>query len=206
VAVFEEAYSRAQGIAGHVLNAPSADSLKVAVELYQGDLLESCYQDWCLYERERLQNMYLSMLDKLMGYCDAHHDFETSVMYGMRILRYDRAREHTHRWLMRLHSLRGDRTAALRQYERCIAALDEELGVKPAYSTVTLYEQIRGDQVADSTRLPIDASAKLETVRPLTEALGQVEHLRGSLAAVECQVHELEQSIQAIERVLILSS
>ena len=37
--------------------------------VYRGDLLEGCYQDWCLFERERLQNAYLAMLDKLMVRC-----------------------------------------------------------------------------------------------------------------------------------------
>ena len=31
-----------------------ARSLEDAVSLYQGDLLEGCYEDWCIYERERL--------------------------------------------------------------------------------------------------------------------------------------------------------
>jgi DNA-binding SARP family transcriptional activator len=39
----------------------------------------------------------------------------------------------------------GDRTAALRQYERCVAALAEELDVKPDKRTVALYQKIRSD-------------------------------------------------------------
>jgi len=40
--------------------------LQEAVRLSYADLLEGWYQDWCLYERERLQNIYLLILDKLM--------------------------------------------------------------------------------------------------------------------------------------------
>lgn len=96
-----------------------------AVQLYQGPLLEGWYQDWCLYERERLQSMYLAMLDELMGYCEVRHDYETGLLYGMGIMSYDWARERTHRRLMRLHYLNGDRAAALRQYEQCAVALKE---------------------------------------------------------------------------------
>src|SRR5438128_1039451 len=58
--------------------------------LYRGDLLEGWYSDWCLYERERLQHMYLAMLDKLMEYSESHQEYETGQTYGMRALRYDR--------------------------------------------------------------------------------------------------------------------
>ena len=121
---FEQAYILTQGRPGIELDSHSAQILQNAVDLYRGELLEGWYLDWCLYERERLQYMYLAMLDKLMAYCEAHHHYETGISYGIRTLRYDRARERTHRRLMRLQYLAGDRTSALRQYERCLSALN----------------------------------------------------------------------------------
>lgn len=147
VAVIEQAYTPAQDTQGRDLDIDRARNLQGAVQLYKGDLLENWYQDWCLYERERLQNIYLAILDKLTSYCEAHEEFETGIVYGTRILFFDRASEHTHRQLMRLQYLAGNRTRALRQYERCIVALDEELSVKPAKSTIALYDQIRADQL-----------------------------------------------------------
>src|SRR6266496_4818324 len=146
VAVFEQAFSVAREVAGQHLNTSQAQTLDHAIQLYQGDLLEGWYQDWCLFERERLQTNYLIMLDKMMSYCEAHEKYETGLAYGLRVLRYDRARESTHRRLMRLHYLAGDRTGALRQYEHCVAALREELGVKPSRLTVALYDQMRLDE------------------------------------------------------------
>src|SRR5947209_1961246 len=58
VATFERAFDEARGIAGHNLSAEQAMKLCHAVSLYAGDLLPQSYDDWCLYERERLQNMY----------------------------------------------------------------------------------------------------------------------------------------------------
>src|ERR687889_425164 len=143
VAVFEQAFMRAHDSAGAELEPDCVESLQEAVRLYRGDLLEGWYQDWCLYERERLQNMYLSMLDKLMCHCEARRKFELGLLYGSIILRYDRAHERTHRQLMSLQYLSGNRTAALRQFERCVAALDEELGVRPDKLTTALYQKIR---------------------------------------------------------------
>src|SRR5215469_801466 len=93
VAVFEQAYNLVQKTPGQELNGWQAQLLQDTVQFYQGPLLEGWYQDWCLLERERLQGMYLTMLDKLMSYCEVHHDYETSMLYGMRIMCYDRARE-----------------------------------------------------------------------------------------------------------------
>ncbi len=90
VAQFEDAFARCQGTAGGDLDNACVDGLSRAVQLYRGDLLEGCYQDWCIFERERLQNMYLAMLDKLIDWCQAHEEYEIGLGYGDQILRYDR--------------------------------------------------------------------------------------------------------------------
>ena len=159
VAVFEQASLQSQGVPGEQFDPATAATAQAAVALYGGDLLEGQYQDWCLYERERLQQIYLTLLDKLMGYHTVRRAYELAASYGTRILRYDRAHERTHRQLMRLHYLAGDRAAALRQYARCRTALADELGVTPARSTLALYEQIRADQV--------DAAPPVPTMPPL---------------------------------------
>jgi len=139
--------------------------MRQAVDLYQGDLLEGWYEDWCLYERERLQNMCLSLLDKLMEYCELHNQYEDALGYGNRILRLDVAHERTHRRMVRIYYKSGERTAALRQYERCVAALNDELGVEPSRKTVELYEQICNDQqpvsLQDFEPLPASMSSTL---------------------------------------------
>jgi DNA-binding SARP family transcriptional activator len=151
VAVFEQTFNLIQKIPGQELDSSTAQLLLDIVRLYQGPLLEGWYQDWCLLERERLQSMYLTMLDKLMSYCEVRQDYETGLLYGMRIMCYDRARERTHRRMMRLYYYLGDRAEALRQYERCAAALEEELGISPSKSTQALYRQIQADQLDEPT-------------------------------------------------------
>ncbi len=145
VASFEAASVAAQDRPGHALDAPAAEALRRAVRLYRGDLLEGWYQDWCVYERERLQLMYLGMLDKLTAHCEARGEHEAGIAYASQILRYDRAHERTHQQLMRLRYQAGDRAGALRQYQRCAAALAEELDVRPSRRTLDLYEEIRSD-------------------------------------------------------------
>ncbi len=201
VVQFEKAYDPVQRIPGHDLDVYSVQALEEAVQLYQGPLLEGWYEDWCLYERERLQSMYLAMLDKLMSYYEACRDYETSLAYGMRIMCYDRARERTHRRLMRLYYLLGDRAEALRQYERCAAALDEELGVSPSKATVALYKQIRADQLDEpSTLMLADLGVSpIITAPQLLEVLAYLTHLQDLLADLQKQV---QQGIRALEQVV----
>jgi DNA-binding SARP family transcriptional activator len=198
VTIFEQAFLLTREVAGQALEAEVATALEDAIQLYQGDFLEGCYQDWCVYERERLHTNYLIMLDKLMSYCEAQQKYETGIGYGLRVLRDDRARESTYRRMMRLHYLSGDRTGALRQYEHCVAALDEELGVKPAQRTVVLYEQIRADRLEDVALEPVASLLEAGPTSP-PELLGRLKQLGQLLADTQNLV---QQGIQAVEAVL----
>jgi DNA-binding SARP family transcriptional activator len=186
VAAFERAMSSVQGIPGGQLDGRQMHTLRDATTLYQGELLEGCYEDWCLFEKERLHNLYLSGLDKLMDYCEVHEAYEAALDYGTLILRHERARESTHRRMMRLYYRSGDRTAALRQYQRCVETLKNELGVEPGPSTVALFEQIRED------RLP-----GRETSTPTIECL---RRMQAALAAMQVEV---QQQIRSLERQIL---
>lgn len=186
VDAFERAFASAQGTRGAQLCADTNESLRAAVALYRGDLLEGWYQDWCLFERERLQNMYLLMLDKLMGYCDAHADYEAGQLYGALILRQDRAHERTHRQLMTMHYRAGDRTAAIRQYQRCVAALREELDVTPDTRTVRLYQQIRADKLDAREPSPNSARESISTYEAVSTQMMTTE--RDSLSSHDSSI------------------
>ncbi len=202
VVVLEQAFNLVQKIPGQELDTQKVQVIQNAVQLYQGPLLEGWYQDWCLYERERLQSMYLAMLDKLMGYCEVRHDYETGLLYGMGIMCYDRARERTHRRLMRLHYLNGDRAAALRQYEQCAVALEEELGVGPSKHTIALYEQVQADRLdePEPTSTLTETNTALEVTTPvLLKVLGHLAQLQEALSDLQ---NEVQQSIQTVQQVL----
>lgn len=194
VGQFEDAYRAAEGIRGRDLDQAMASRLHAATRLYQGDLLENWYQDWCIVERERLQNIFLTMLDKLMGYCEHGQEYERGIHYGNQILRCDIARERTYRRLMRLDYLAGNRTGALRRYERCTVVLRQELGVEPGRRTVLLYEQIKAD------RLP--APELLQSVSgslpgSLSDLLCYLEAVQANLARAQRQVMEDIESIKS---------
>lgn len=193
IASFEAAFAAVEKTPGRELSAQQVELLHSALPLYQGDLLEGWYQDWCIHERERRQNMYLSLLGKLLLYSEAQGDYASGLQCGAQILRYDRAREQTHRQLMRLHYLAGDRTAAIHQYEACIVALQEELNVGPSKKTVTLYRQICAEQLnraetPEEERLPLTAALSVEPMHQLAQ-------IQATLNCLQEQVAQLMSSL-----------
>jgi len=113
---------------------------------------------------------------------------------------YDRARERTHRRMMRLYYLLGDRAEALRQYERCATTLEEELGIHPSKSTIAIYRQIQADQLDEPILAPIEADTSPELpAPPLLEILSHLSHLQRSLVDLQ---NEVQQSIQMVELAL----
>jgi len=197
VAVLEETFATLKDKPGWELSTDEKDQMQVAVQVYAGELLEGSYQDWCLFERERLQNIFLALLYKLMSHCEAHHEYEAGQVFGTRILNYDRASERTHRRLMHLQYMAGDRTAALRQYDRCVLALDEDLGVKPDKRTVALYEKIRSDEVERPSNFVQSPLNQIKPTAPvLTEVIGRLEDLQLTLANVRRVVCQNIKDIQ----------
>lgn len=142
---FENIYNSIESQGRQELCPVDFKSIQKAVHLYKGDLLEGWYPDWCMMERERFEIMYLMLLDKLVQFCEIRQDHAVGLTYAAEILRHDQGYERAHRQMMRLYFLAGDRTQALRQYERCVIALRNELDVEPSEETKQLYERIRLD-------------------------------------------------------------
>ncbi|MEO8600960.1 MAG: BTAD domain-containing putative transcriptional regulator [bacterium] len=186
---FQAAVTAAATAAGDgPLPAEVAASLEAAVETYRGPLLENCYQDWCLRERERLHDLLLDALDLLAAHHEAGRRYAPAQQWTMRLLRDDPAREGAHQRLMRIHYLAGNRTRALRQFDECVSALDDELGVEPSAATTALRDRIRaGEPVSPA----VDAGAPdldhiLRHLRDLEHELAGVQgHVRQRIAEVE---------------------
>jgi DNA-binding SARP family transcriptional activator len=199
---FEAAFASVRETPGQQLTVDQAERLKQVLPLYRGDLLEGWYSDWCIYERERLQTMYLAILERLIGYCEAQRTYETGVLYGLQILRYDRARESTHRRLMRLYALAGDRTAALRQYQACVSALADELDVEPAANTVTLYQMIRADQFNEHVTASAPGRRTASSLdASWLAAMDRLKQLQHTLAGLNGQI---DQCVLAFEQAISL--
>jgi DNA-binding SARP family transcriptional activator len=197
VATFVRAYHETQDIPDHALTEAQTQTLHQAIALYEGELLRGWYQDWCVLERERLRAMALAMLDKLVGYCLQNRHFEQGIQYAMRMLRFDNTREKTHRQLMHLYYLSGDRTSALRQYNYCVDALAQEFGARPTAITQTLHAHILADRTDmwSSYARPVEErpSAREDV---LIKVLEEFKRIAADLSLLRSDVETIKQALQ----------
>lgn len=117
-------------------------SLRRAVELYGGDLLPGCYDEWIAAPREKLREDFLAALQELISSHEHTGDNSTAILYARRLLRHDPLQEENYRQLMRLHMANGDHSAAIGVYRACQTMLERDLGVEPSPVTRELARQI----------------------------------------------------------------
>ena len=115
----------------------STGALEQATGLYRGDLLaglalaERPFEEWLTSERERLHELAIQTLGRLLTHQQRAGAAEHAVQTGLRLLGLDPLQEPVHRAVMRLYARLGRREAALRQYQLCMDALRRELRTPP---------------------------------------------------------------------------
>jgi WD40 repeat protein/DNA-binding SARP family transcriptional activator len=130
----------------------SIDGLEHTVSAYRGSFLEGFslgdsppFEEWALIKREQTNRQMLDALDRLAMHYEDCGEYDRSITYARRQLELEPWDENTHRQLMRLLALSGQRSAALAQYETCRQLMKQELHVAPARLTTGLYESIRDE-------------------------------------------------------------
>jgi len=144
-------------------------ALHEAGRLYRGDLLEGLavseppFEEWLLAERERLREMALEAMGKLLAVQTRGGQHEAATVTALRLLALDPLQEAVHRALMRIHAHRGRRDAALRQYQVCVDVLQRELGTEPELETRELYRALigrrSGEVAADEAPSPAEVAS-----------------------------------------------
>jgi len=129
--------------------------LEAAVALYQDDFmagfsLKDCpaYDEWQFFQAEEFRGQLTQALVRLSGHAAAAQDYNSAIGYARRWLALDPLHEPAHQQLMALYDQSGQRSAALRQYRRCLQVLERELGVPPSQETTTLYERIQSGDLS----------------------------------------------------------
>ncbi len=142
VAEFEQALTLASAATRssdqHILQV----ALGQADNLYRGELLPGCYDEWILSERESLRQRHLQALEHLLRLSEGQGDTGTAIRYAQRLLGLDPLSEDLYRHLMRLFALNNDRASALHVYHTCVTTLQREMGVDPDAATRKAYEQL----------------------------------------------------------------
>ncbi|RKT43000.1 BTAD domain-containing putative transcriptional regulator [Thiocapsa rosea] len=177
----------------HALSAGSPADLELAGRLYQGEFLaglaieEAPFEDWRTTEAERLRRVLLRGLQTLLAHHVDRGDLEASLDLGERLVRMEPLAEETYQALMRLHLGRGALGSAMREYQRCRAALAAGLGVAPSAETEALRRAIRARPPArpsaheetESVALPVLAVLPFSDTGERAEDAGRDYFVRG---------------------------
>jgi DNA-binding SARP family transcriptional activator len=186
-AVEVDALQFEQGIDG-----TSPSMLQDAVLLYRGDLLAGLrvqsepFEEWLLAERERLRELALEALAKLLAHRRRGGEHDAAVQAALRLLTFDPLQEPVHRTLMRLYARLGRRGAALRQYQTCVDVLQKELGLEPDARTRRLYRRVLRRPAGGREQPAVAASGDLVPGAegpPLVGRDGELARLRVLLGA-----------------------
>ncbi len=129
------------------LDPETQSALENAVALYRGEFLAGFslpkspeFDVWVSTEREHWRREYLRALARLVRGYAAAGDTTRAMECAQRYLAVDDLSEEMHCRLIGLYAAAGNRLAALRQYETCVAALERELGVNPLPETQATYQ------------------------------------------------------------------
>ncbi len=133
--------------------------IEEAVALYHGEFLEgfsisgsAAFEEWVLFRREGIANSVQATLRRLARACETQQEYARALQYARQQVSIEPWREESHRQVMRLLMLDGQRSAALSQYQTCRRLLNAELGVEPTAETIELYEQIRDGELQAADR------------------------------------------------------
>ena len=196
---FEDHLSAVQGRA---FTASQSQLIKVA-SLYRADFLSGIqvrgaplFEEWLVLERERLRQAALTLLDRLVETAIQQRDWEGGLLAARKSLSIDNLREKSHRQLINLLALSGDRPAALTQFEATRRILVQELGIEPGADTLALYQRVKAGDISapappgpavtfDPPPLPHNLPA------PTTSFVGretELEHLGELFTSPDCRL------------------
>lgn len=133
------------------------------VEVYTGELLPNCYDDWIMPFRQQYQRSVEAALERLVTLLESQRAYAEGVRYAQRLLDLEPLEEIGYQHLMRLRALRGDRAGALRVYYDCVRVLEQELGVAPSPATQQVYEQILNSTLLAPAQ-PTDQATLVATI------------------------------------------
>ncbi len=142
VAEFEQALTEAEEATRRNDRRALQTALEKADNLYRGELLPGCYDEWILPERDRLREHHLQALEQLLRLFEERGDTVTAIRYAQRLLGLNPLSEDLYRRLMRLFALNNDRASALHVYYTCVTTLQREMGVDPDPATREAYERL----------------------------------------------------------------
>jgi DNA-binding SARP family transcriptional activator len=152
-------------------SAHDQNALLSAAALWQGELFGPAqpsapvFEAWLQIERSQLRSVLTTALTDQLEKLIAANAF-TDTRVAEELVRVEPSHELAHQFIMRFYALRGDQSAALRQYGLLEKALAEELDSEPSEASNELLVAIKSGEVA----LPRAATLAQRAIAPLTRS------------------------------------
>ena len=137
--------------------AAKIDCLGQAIDLYRGDLLPACYDEWAAREQFRLQSQYLECLLQLTRLLEAGGKYADALDYARRVTAKDAYAEAGYQAQMRLLARLGRPALALQTYHAFESLLRRELQTPPSGATRQMAERIGQEPGAYAPAPPVHA-------------------------------------------------
>jgi DNA-binding SARP family transcriptional activator len=166
----------------------SSTTLAAGIDLYQGAFLANLSLDdspefelWLLNERNRYRALYEWGLETLIAQLIAEDAIEPAISRVQALIQSNPLLEQAHGRLMWLYARRGQREAALHQFEECRRVLQRELAVEPGPELLALHAEIAAGQL----RPPRPLSAVVAEVQPRLPQAGDFVGRSAQLAQLQ---------------------
>ncbi len=142
VTAFQEHRTRAQAALKAENDPEASQEFQEMIRLYQGNYVQSFYDNWCIPRRNELQYAYLDAHHQLASISFRHKQYEESISHWQQLLSIDNCLEEAHYGLISSYIQQDKRGLALRQYQICARVLHEDLDTEPGQAIKDLYRQI----------------------------------------------------------------
>jgi DNA-binding SARP family transcriptional activator len=112
----------------------------IDIRPFRRELLPGWYDDWVMFERERLRQLSVHTLESIARHLALQQRFSKAIDAAMGAIGIDPLRETPHRMLIAIHLAEGNRSEAVRHYGVYQTLLHDELGIEPTPALASLVQ------------------------------------------------------------------
>lgn len=139
-----------------VASLPQEMQVDVAAQAQADELLATLSENdagglagWLAEQRRHRKALRIEALAGEAARLESEGELGPALAAARQLVDCDPTSEHGHRLVMRLHYLRGDRSAALLAFDRCEQVLKDEVGAQPSAETLAMLRTIEAAEVND---------------------------------------------------------
>lgn len=136
--------------------------------LWSGELLPGWYDDWIVFERERLSQLRLHALERSSALLLARNDLRTALQLALEAVRAEQLRESANAVLISVYLAEGNVSDAIAQYNAYRTLLNRELGLEPSPRLAELLPP----EVRAAAQRRVDTAVTPRADTPSRERLG----------------------------------